>query len=277
VFLLGRWREIVMGRVGLVPVPGLTTAWCREDCDDQLRGSMKGYRLWLRAEWDRVVGFSALGLGVLALGFGYRGVANSSYVIDQLAYLASGGLGGLFCLGVAAIFLMSADMHDEWRKLNQIYAVLVSEKGATRETPGETGRDRTDEASCVPEEVSIAGHAREVLLVGDLEAPLKTGSPKGARFFGRARAFGLASTSAFGMLMVLGWHAAAGSRDAVLASRGLAVAVGGLLLASVAAGCYLLWLRRKVQRLAGGVLGALAAGALFRALRSESARPIVGS
>lgn len=87
---------------------------------------MEDVRLWLRAEWDRVAAVVALVLGAIALFLGYQGISNSPYVAEQLSYLISGGLGGLFLLGVGATLLLSADLHDEWRKLDQLEAALRS-------------------------------------------------------------------------------------------------------------------------------------------------------
>ncbi|MCA1845634.1 MAG: hypothetical protein LC792_21055, partial [Actinobacteria bacterium] len=79
---------------------------------------------WLRAEWDRVAGFGLVGLGALFILLGYLGVRNSPFVAEQMAYIASGGIGGLFCLGFGVGLLLTADLHDEWRKLDRLEAEL---------------------------------------------------------------------------------------------------------------------------------------------------------
>jgi len=79
---------------------------------------------WLRAEWDRVLGFTLIALGAVLLVLGYIGVSDSPYVAEQLAYIVSGGLGGLFLLGAGATLLILADLHDEWRKLDRVEAML---------------------------------------------------------------------------------------------------------------------------------------------------------
>ena len=80
--------------------------------------------IWMRAEWDRILGWSAVGAAVLALLLGYRGVSESLSTGRQLAYLISGGVGGLMLVAVGVTLLLSADLRDEWRKLDQIEEAL---------------------------------------------------------------------------------------------------------------------------------------------------------
>jgi hypothetical protein len=88
----------------------------------------------VRAEWDRILGWSAVGAAVLALLLGYRGVSESLSTGRQLAYLISGGVGGLILVAVGATLLLSADLHDEWRKLDRIEdALRQSSAGRTTE------------------------------------------------------------------------------------------------------------------------------------------------
>ena len=82
---------------------------------------------WLRAEWDRVLGFTLIALGAVLLVLGYLGVSSSPYVAEQLSYIVSGGLGGLFLLGAGATVLILADLHDEWRKLDRVEAMLTGQ------------------------------------------------------------------------------------------------------------------------------------------------------
>ncbi len=83
-------------------------------------------KTWLRAEWDRVAGFCLIALGALLLVLGYTGVSGSPYVAEALSYIMSGGIGGLFLLGAGATLLISADIHDEWRKLDRVEDALRS-------------------------------------------------------------------------------------------------------------------------------------------------------
>ncbi|MGH2668639.1 MAG: hypothetical protein ACRDH5_05890 [bacterium] len=81
---------------------------------------------WLRAEWDRVAGFALIILGAVFLVLGYIGVSDSPYMVENLSYITSGGIGGLFMLGAGATLLVSADLHDEWRKLDRVEDAIRS-------------------------------------------------------------------------------------------------------------------------------------------------------
>jgi hypothetical protein len=75
---------------------------------------------WLRNQWDRTIAI-VLGLaGLLAIYLGYRGVRDGVVPAEQIPYLASGGILGLFLLGAGATLWLSADLRDEWRKLDTL-------------------------------------------------------------------------------------------------------------------------------------------------------------
>ena len=88
---------------------------------------------WLRAEWDRVAGWTAVALAVVVLLVGYHGVSESLSTGRQLAYIISGGIGALILVAVGVTMLISADLHDEWRKLDEIAdAIRSGEAGELR-------------------------------------------------------------------------------------------------------------------------------------------------
>jgi hypothetical protein len=47
-------------------------------------------------------------------------VSSQALTAQQVPYIVSGGIGGLFLLGVGAMLWLSADLRDEWRKLDAI-------------------------------------------------------------------------------------------------------------------------------------------------------------
>lgn len=75
---------------------------------------------WIRAQWDRVSGALAMMAGAAALVLGWIGVAHATLPAEQLPYIVSGGIGGLYLLGLGATLWLSADLRDEWRHLDQL-------------------------------------------------------------------------------------------------------------------------------------------------------------
>jgi hypothetical protein len=81
----------------------------------------------LVSQWDRTVAIATALLGAISLLVGWLGVSKTAYPAEQIPYVASCGLGGLFLLGVSAVLWISADLRDEWRKLDRLeQAILAS-------------------------------------------------------------------------------------------------------------------------------------------------------
>jgi hypothetical protein len=75
---------------------------------------------WIRNQWDRAIGLAATALGAIALLLGWLGARDSLYPAQQIPFLLSGGLVGLFLLGVGCTAWISADLRDEWRNLDSL-------------------------------------------------------------------------------------------------------------------------------------------------------------
>jgi hypothetical protein len=75
---------------------------------------------WVKANWDRALALALVALGALALLLGWLGIDDALYPGQQIPYVLSGGIGGLFALGAGAVLWLSADLRDEWRKLDDI-------------------------------------------------------------------------------------------------------------------------------------------------------------
>jgi hypothetical protein len=73
---------------------------------------------WLRLQWDRVTAGVCIAAGLLAMLLGYIGISGTVYPAEQLPYILSGGIFGVFLLGLGAMLWLSADVRDEWRKLD---------------------------------------------------------------------------------------------------------------------------------------------------------------
>jgi hypothetical protein len=78
----------------------------------------------LRTQWDRSAAVVFALLGAVCLLVGWLGVSDSAYLAEQMPYMISGGVGGVFFLGLAGTLWMSADLSDEWRKLDRIEHAL---------------------------------------------------------------------------------------------------------------------------------------------------------
>ncbi|HYH49765.1 MAG TPA: hypothetical protein VEG38_09470 [Acidimicrobiia bacterium] len=109
---------------------------------------MKSY---LREQWDRAAAVVAVAAGALMLVLGWAGVQGKIYPGQQMPYVVSGGLGGIFILGIGAVLWLSADMRDEWRKLDDVDATLLRIEtaqagGTTIKLPAETTVDVDNEA-----------------------------------------------------------------------------------------------------------------------------------
>lgn len=92
----------------------------------------------LKTQWDRSLAVALSLLGGLALLLGYIGVSGEALLARQMPYIISGGLTGIFLLGLAATLWLSADLRDEWRELHIAREML-------EEWPSVSRDDLTDE------------------------------------------------------------------------------------------------------------------------------------
>jgi hypothetical protein len=167
---------------------------------------------WLRAEWDRVAGYSSIGVGFVVLLAGITGVRHASDVVDQLAYLTSGGIGAMFLLGVGATLLLSADLHDDWRKLHRVEQKLDRVEVLLRE-----GRDT---ALQVPPDDEVAAPSAQA--TAQTPAPLR-----------RARLLA-GGALVIGLALVVQGRMHMGSDPARL-TAGISTAIAGPFLAALCA------------------------------------------
>jgi hypothetical protein len=218
---------------------------------------------WLRAEWDRVLGFTLIAMGAVLLVLGYIGVSDSPYVAEQLSYIVSGGLGGLFLLGAGATLLILADLHDEWRKLDRVEAILSGEIPFATRLQGTNGvapspaaapasvatasADAT--ASAPPASVTPA----PALMVETTVAPEAEGrregrsGPTAVVVFRRER-FSLGIGLLLAVAVLVGsWARAANVDQPKPAIAALGVAIIGLMLVALGAVGSTLTVKRHVQ------------------------------
>jgi hypothetical protein len=94
---------------------------------------------WLRKNPDRVGAWLAILLGAVVLFIGWQGASTTEYPAEQLPYILSGGIGGVLLVGVGATLLISADLRDEWRKLDRIERHLAPADDASDELADGSG------------------------------------------------------------------------------------------------------------------------------------------
>ena len=101
---------------------------------------------WLRFQWDRALAVAAFVAGAVALLLGWLGISGLTNTAAQMPYIVSGAVFGLFCLGIGATFWLSADLRDEWRKLDEIHAAITGDErevslaqGTTAASPASGG------------------------------------------------------------------------------------------------------------------------------------------
>lgn len=93
-----------------------------------------------RSQWDRLLALATAVAGAIVLITGWLGVSHTPYPAEQLPYIVSAGLGGLFLLGISCTLWLSADLHDEWRKLDRIEQAIRS-GDAAGEAPNASEKD----------------------------------------------------------------------------------------------------------------------------------------
>jgi len=124
---------------------------------------------WLRLQWDRVFGAAFVVTGAVALLTGWSKVSATPYPAEQIPYVVSAGLGGLFLLGVGATLWHSADLRDEWRKLDRLEEKLDALAAAD-----ETETVVLDEPKAAPNQETPRLRAAAVPARGTGGVPLTT-------------------------------------------------------------------------------------------------------
>lgn len=80
---------------------------------------MTDFLRWCRNEWERAIAIVALVGGLGAFIAGWLGQQQSVLVTQQIPFVVSGGLFGLLLIIVGTTIWLSADLHDEWIKLDR--------------------------------------------------------------------------------------------------------------------------------------------------------------
>lgn len=72
-----------------------------------------------------LLGWALVGLGALFLFIGWFGVSGEPDVARQMAYLVSGGLGGILCGVVGVGLLISNDVRKDRERLGRVEAAIL--------------------------------------------------------------------------------------------------------------------------------------------------------
>lgn len=114
---------------------------------------------WARSQWDRSAAVVAAAGGAVALLLGWLGASDNTNPAGQIPYVISGGLVGIFLVALASTLWVSADLRDEWRKLDQLEQRMTGHEvalGAEEAAPGRTA----DEAARASRPVQVLGSSR---------------------------------------------------------------------------------------------------------------------
>ena len=87
---------------------------------------MKDLAKWIRNQSDRFTAWALVAAGAIALLAGWAGVSRTAFPGEQMPYVISGGLAGIFLLGLGGVVWLSADLRDEWRELANLEQAVRS-------------------------------------------------------------------------------------------------------------------------------------------------------
>jgi hypothetical protein len=98
---------------------------------------MKPLSKLLRYQWDRTLAIGLVVGGLVAVVVAWILASDTILTFEQIPYLMSGGLTGVCLVAIGATLWLSADLRDEWRKLDRLEEAVL----------GRTEVDATDTAT----------------------------------------------------------------------------------------------------------------------------------
>jgi hypothetical protein len=197
---------------------------------------------WVKAQRDRVVAWILIAIGGACILAGWLGVTNTTQVYEQLTYIVSGAIVGLFFLGVGIALLLSADMHDEWRKLDRIEAALrgrpladvddvldLDTESAPTRTPQSSGGGRRAE-----------GRSEAVMMANALPSGF------GALPIRQELSWAAPGVIAAVVLIAIAWIKSTNSTDPQVGADALLIAVYGVFAVGAGVALHSRWLRQTL-------------------------------
>ena len=199
---------------------------------------------WLKSQRDRAVAWLLITIGGLCILGGWIGVTNTVQVYNQLTYLVSGAIVGLFFLGVGIALLLSADFHDEWRKLDRIEAAL---RGRPLPEVDEIVDLKAEPAASSPAPVRSESVVMASALPADAAAlPIR-----------RELTWVVPGLLVSVVLIAMAWVKSTNSTDAQVGADALLIAVYGVFACGIGVALHSRWLRQSLARRKGALLGPL--------------------
>jgi hypothetical protein len=94
-------------------------------------------------QWDRLGAWMLALAGAIVIVIGWKETAGTPFPAEQLPYILSAGIGGALLVGFGAALLISAELRDEWHKLDRIEQAIREMRGEPWDNDGSTRPDRT--------------------------------------------------------------------------------------------------------------------------------------
>jgi hypothetical protein len=88
-----------------------------------------------RNQWDRTLAIALVVGGFVALLVGWLAVSDTIFTFEQIPYVISGGLLGVCLIALGCASWVSADLRDDWRKMDRLEAAVEALRSAELERP----------------------------------------------------------------------------------------------------------------------------------------------